>query len=184
MKRSVLILILLLVGVGLFSTPCNAYNKKPKGKNMKITSSAFKEGEMIPAQYTCDDKNISPQIEWGDVPQGTKSLALICDDPDAPAGVWVHWVVFNIPPDLKEIKENLPNDKKISNGMCQGTSDFRKTGYGGPCPPGGTHRYFFKVYALDKILELEAGSTKAQLLKAMEGHILAEGNLMGKYRRK
>lgn len=186
MKKSIFILILLLIGIGLFTTPCQSFYKKTKVKNMniKITSNSFNEGEMIPARYTCDDINVSPHIAWGEIPKGTKSIALICEDPDAPAGVWVHWVIFNIPPDVKELKENLPKDKVFSNGMLQGTGDFRKIGYSGPCPPGGTHRYFFKIYALDKILELGSGATKAQLLKSMEGHILDEGQLMGKYCRK
>ena len=120
--------------------------------DINVSSTAFKEGEAIPKKYTCDGENISPPLEWSDIPKGTKSIALIADDPDAPRGTWVHWVLFNIPAD-------------------------------GPCPPGGTHRYFFKLYALGVELSLETGATKAQLLKAMEGHILGEGRLMGKYKR-
>jgi hypothetical protein len=155
------------------------------GKDMKIEikSPAFEEGGMIPRQYTCDGKDISPPLTWSAVPAGTKSLALICDDPDAPMGTWVHWVIFNIPGDIKALPENMPSQKKLGMEAQQGTNDFRKIGYGGPCPPGGTHRYYFKLYALDTEINLEPGITKAQLLKTMEGHIVAEGQLMGRYKR-
>ncbi|MFQ5866233.1 MAG: YbhB/YbcL family Raf kinase inhibitor-like protein [bacterium] len=150
---------------------------------IKLTSTAFEEGGMIPKKYTCDGKDVSPPLAWSSVPTGIKSFALICDDPDAPMGTWVHWVMFNLPADSTKLTENIPLDKILPNGAKQGTNDFRKIGYGGPCPPSGTHRYYFKIYALDTELELEAGITKAQLLKAMKGHILAEGQLMGKYKR-
>ena len=151
---------------------------------IKITSTAFEDGGMIPQKYTCDDIDVSPPLAWGSVPDGTKSLALICDDPDAPVGTWVHWVIFNIPANINELPENVPPQKILESGAKQGMSDFRRIGYGGPCPPGGTHRYYFKLYALDTELNIEAGITKAELLKAMEGHILAEGQLMGKYKRR
>ena len=150
---------------------------------IEVKSKAFKEGSMIPKRYTCDGTDVSPPLAWTSVPEGTKSIALICDDPDAPVGTWVHWVLFNLPADAKELPENVPPQKMLENGGIQGTNDFRKIGYGGPCPPGGTHRYYFKVYALDTALNLQAGITKAQLLKAMEGHIMAEGQLMGRYKR-
>ena len=150
---------------------------------MTVTSTAFEEGSMIPRKYTCDGEDVSPPLAWSAVPEGTKSLALISDDPDAPVGTWVHWVLFNIPSDVTELPEGVPSDQKLENGSCHGITDFRRPGYGGPCPPGGTHRYYFKVYALDAVLDLEPGATKAQLLAAMEGHILAEGQLMGKYTR-
>jgi len=152
---------------------------------MTITmkSSAFEEGGMIPSKYTCDGKDVSPPLAWSSVPEGTKSLALICDDPDAPMGTWVHWVIYNLPLDAKELAEAFPAQKILANGARQGINDFRKIGYGGPCPPGGTHRYYFKLYALDTILALEAGASKKQLLAAMEGHILAQGQIMGKYKR-
>jgi Raf kinase inhibitor-like YbhB/YbcL family protein len=148
-----------------------------------ITSSAFKEGAPIPKKYTCDTEDISPDLKWSGVPQGAKSLALICDDPDAPVGTWVHWVLFNLPPEVSELAAGVPSDATLTNGARHGKNDFRKLGYGGPCPPGGTHRYFFKLYALDTMLALESGSTKAQLLSAMQNHILAEGQLMGTYKR-
>jgi Raf kinase inhibitor-like YbhB/YbcL family protein len=149
----------------------------------KVTSAAFKEGELVPKKYTCDGENISPPIEWTGTPATAKCLALICDDPDAPRGTWVHWVIFNIPTDTKGLSENIPRKSTLGNGAWQGMNDSHELGYDGPCPPGGTHRYYFKTYALDKVLTLESGATKAQLLKAMEGHILGEGQLMGRYKR-
>lgn len=150
---------------------------------IKITSPAFEEGGLIPRKYTCDDADISPPLAWTGVPENTATLALIADDPDAPMGTWVHWVLFNLPASEKGLPEGVPADRELKNGARQGRNDFRRIGYGGPCPPGGTHRYFFKLYALDKALDLPPGATKADLVKAMEGHILAEGQLMGKYRR-
>ncbi|RMF58605.1 MAG: YbhB/YbcL family Raf kinase inhibitor-like protein [Calditrichaeota bacterium] len=152
-------------------------------KQLKLTSSAFKEGGMIPMKYTCDGIDISPPLSWDKAPEGTRSFALICDDPDAPAKTWVHWVIFNIPGDQTELPENVPPQKQLPFGAIQGTNDFRKIGYGGPCPPGGVHRYYFKLYALDTLLDLPAGATKEDLLKAMEGHIIAQGQLMGRYQR-
>jgi Raf kinase inhibitor-like YbhB/YbcL family protein len=150
---------------------------------IKVTSKAFQDGGMIPKEYTCDGANISPPLAWDSVPGGAKSLALIADDPDAPAKTWVHWVLYGLPASVKELPENVPPQEKIAGGGTQGKNDFNKLGYGGPCPPSGTHRYYFKLYALDTELALNAGSTKDQLLKAMEGHILAEGQLIGKYTR-
>jgi Raf kinase inhibitor-like YbhB/YbcL family protein len=117
------------------------------------------------------------------VPEGTKSLALIADDPDAPGGTFTHWVMYNIPPHLKELPEDVRRDEILANGAMQGTNSFRRTGYGGPCPPGGTHRYYFKLYALDTVLDLHSGATKERLLEAMRGHVRAETEVMGKYSR-
>jgi len=150
---------------------------------IKLTSSAFKDGAMIPARYTCDGKDISPPLNWSEFPEGTKSFALICDDPDAPIGTWVHWVVYNIPDNVTALPENVPPHKSVMGNILQGITDFRRIGYGGPCPPRGTHRYYFKIYALDTMLNLPAGATKRELLRAMEGHILVEGQLMGRYGR-
>jgi hypothetical protein len=150
---------------------------------LKLTSTAFAEGQDIPRRHTCDGEDVSPPLAFAGLPQGTESLALICDDPDAPVGVWVHWVLFNIPPDADALPEAIPAEKELANGARQGRNDFRHIGYGGPCPPRGSHRYFFTLYALDCWLELPAGVDKAQLLKAMQGHILAESRLMGRYRR-
>ncbi len=155
------------------------------GKEMeiKITSSAFEDGGLIPPKYTCDGADISPPLQWDAVPEGTESIALISDDPDAPGGTWVHWVLFNLPADTTELAENIPPDKTLANGARQGISDFGRIGYGGPCPPSGTHRYFFKIYALDTKIDLAAGAGKRDLLKAMDGHILTQGQLIGKYKR-
>ena len=148
-----------------------------------LTSSAFKEGEAIPKQYGCKGADISPPLEWSNIPKGTKSLALIVDDPDAPMGTWVHWVIFNIPATATGLQEKIPTKDSLPDGALQGKNDFRNFGYGGPCPPGGMHRYFFKLYALDATLQLKAGCTKAELLKTMAGHILGEAQLMGRYSR-
>lgn len=145
---------------------------------LQITSSAFQNNGMIPRQYTCDGKDINPPLMIANCPQETKSLALICDDPDAPMGIWVHWVIWNIDPGVKEIKEDT-----VPTGAIVGINDFRQHRYGGPCPPSGTHRYFFKLYALDTLLSISPNSTKADLEKAMKGHILAEGQLIGLYKR-
>jgi hypothetical protein len=147
------------------------------GEIMKLTSPAFKEGEAIPSEYTCDGNDINPELNIEDVPLETKSLALIMDDPDAPIGTFVHWVIWNIPADIKKIEKG-----QEPQGI-EGKTDYGKIGYGGPCPPSGTHRYFFKVYALDTKLNLEEGSSKQDLLDAMKGHIITEAKLMGRYSR-
>jgi|SRR5947209_3735700 len=152
-------------------------------KKMEIKSSAFQEGGMIPKQYTCDGQNISPPLEWSDVSPGAKSLALIADDPDAPSGTFTHWVIFNMPATAKGLPENLAQQGTIEGGGRQGKNDFKKSGYGGPCPPSGTHRYFFKLYALDRDLSLDDNATKSDVEKAMQGHVLAQGQLMGRYQR-
>jgi Raf kinase inhibitor-like YbhB/YbcL family protein len=152
--------------------------------NFQLTSSAFHDGQMIPATYSGDGADYSPPLAWTGQPQATVSLALICDDPDAPRGTWVHWVLFNLPGDARELPEHTPPDGKLANGAQQGKNDFGKLGYSGPAPPRGKpHRYFFKLYALDANLKLPAGATKDQLLKAIQGHVLAETRLMGKYQR-
>ena len=175
---SILLTILLICGLA------NQSSSETKGGGaMDLMSPAFSDGEMIPKKYTCDGADVSPPLEWSLVPSGTKSVALICDDPDAPMGPWVHWVYYDIPPETKRLPESIAPEKHTANGGKQGINDFRKIGYGGPCPPGGTHRYFFKLYALDALLNLSPGATKKELLKAMEGHILGEAELMGKYKR-
>lgn len=151
--------------------------------DIKLTSSAFEEGGMIPAKYTCDGEDISPPLSWENLPEGTKSIAIICDDPDAPIGTFVHWVLYNLPPETKKLEENVPVTDKLDNGAGQGMTDFGKAGYGGPCPPSGTHRYFFKIYALDTEIENGNVTNKENLLSAMEGHILSQGQLIGKYKR-
>ncbi|MBN1290328.1 MAG: YbhB/YbcL family Raf kinase inhibitor-like protein [Candidatus Latescibacteria bacterium] len=153
-------------------------------QNITIESTAFDEGGMIPVQYTCDGKNVSPPMQWSEPPEGTQSIALICDDPDAASGDWVHWVIYNIPAASRGLPGNFPLMATLPDGTVQGMTDFRSIGYGGPCPPSGAHRYYFKIYALDTKLSYPSGITKQQLLKAMEGHILAQGQLMGKYTRR
>ncbi len=152
--------------------------------NIELTSSAFGEGTSIPKPYTGDGEDVSPPLRWSEPPPGTKSLALICDDPDAPRGTWVHWVLFNLPADQRELEEAVPRQETLASGARQGKNDFGKIGYGGPAPPPGKpHRYFFKLYAVDAMLDLAPGATKAQLLEALKGHILAEGQFMGHYGR-
>jgi Raf kinase inhibitor-like YbhB/YbcL family protein len=146
---------------------------------MTITSPAFENGELIPSKFTCDGEDISPALVLGNVPPEAISLALIMDDPDAPGGMWVHWVVWNIDPKTTEIGVN-----KVPAEAKQGMNDFRKAPYGGPCPPSGAHRYFFKLYALDTKLDLGPGTNKTTLERAMKGHVLAHAELMGKYKRK
>src|SRR5262245_58552752 len=151
---------------------------------MQLTSSAFKDGDTVPVRHTADGPNVSPALEWTGAPVATKSFALLCDDPDAPRGTWVHWVLFNLPPDTTSLPEGVPAEKTLSSGARQGTNDFRTIGYGGPAPPAGKpHRYFFKLRALDTLLDLKEGVTKKDLVAAMEGHILAEAQLMGTYKR-
>lgn len=151
---------------------------------LKITSAAFGEGQTIPEQHTGDGADISPPLAWSDPPNGTQSFALICDDPDAPARIWVHWVLFNLPGSLRSLKEGVPARETLEDGSRQGQNDFGKLGYGGPAPPRGKpHRYEFKLYALDTMLNLPARAKKDDVLKAMKGHILEEGRLMGKYQR-
>jgi Raf kinase inhibitor-like YbhB/YbcL family protein len=151
---------------------------------IELSSTAFGEGAAIPKQYTEDGKNVSPPLRWADPPKETKSFALICDDPDAPRGTWVHWVVFNLPSGQRELEEGVPTQEELTSGARQGKNDFGKIGYGGPAPPRGKpHRYFFKLYALNTMLELAPGATKDQLIAAMKGHALAEGQLIGQYGR-
>jgi Raf kinase inhibitor-like YbhB/YbcL family protein len=153
-------------------------------QSVELKSGAFSQGDAVPKQYTGDGENISPPLAWSEPPEGTKSWALICDDPDAPMGTWVHWVVFNLPADERELAENQPRDEKLSNGAAQGKNDFGDLGYGGPAPPKGKpHRYFFKLYAVDTSIDLKPGATKAELLKALEGHVLGHGELVGTYQR-
>ena len=151
---------------------------------LKVTSPAFADSGMIPAVHTCDGEDRSPALAWSGAPRGTASFALICDDPDAPAGTWVHWVLFNIPADSTGLPEGLSEDGSRKLGARVGKNSWKRLGYGGPCPPGGTHRYYFKLYALDARLALAEGADKKALEKAMTGHLLGEGQLMGRYQRR
>ncbi len=148
-------------------------------KRLTVTSSAFSDGNAMPSRYSCDGDDINPPLSFAGVPAEAESLALVVDDPDAPVGTWVHWVLWNIPPHTREIGEN-----SVPAGVRQGLNDWKRNDYGGPCPPSGSHRYVFKLYALDSRLDLPAATTKKALEKAMEGHILATGELIGRYRRR
>ena len=148
---------------------------------MDLTSSAFSQGQPIPTKFTCKGADVSPQLAWAEPPAGTQSFALIMDDPDAPVGTWVHWVLFNIPAAARGLPESVPTTPKLADGSLQGKTSAGSSGYHGPCPPSGTHRYFFKLYALDSILNLTSSADKKALLAAMEGHILTQAELMGTF---
>ncbi|AQT70103.1 putative kinase inhibitor protein [Anaerohalosphaera lusitana] len=179
--------LLLLVGTLCIAGCARDRDAAGKGEEsemtIEITSPAFEEGQSIPARYTDDGVNISPPLNWKGLPEEAKSLAIIADDPDAPAKTWVHWVVYNISPESSGLDEGMAKDEKMPDGTMQGMTDFGSVGYGGPAPPSGTHRYFFKIYALDKKLDMSPGAAKDELLKAMGGHIIAQGQLMGTYSR-
>jgi Raf kinase inhibitor-like YbhB/YbcL family protein len=160
--------------------------EQQQGGNMAlaVSSPSFQNGGEIPKKFTCTDADVSPELEWTAVPGGTQSLALIADDPDAPAGTWTHWILFDLPAETKSLPENVSKQDELPNGARQGRNDFRKIGYGGPCPPTGKpHRYFFKLYALDRKLDLKPGASKQDVEQAMQGHILAQGELMGRFQR-
>ncbi len=154
---------------------------------LKISSPVFSDGEHIPPKYTCEGSNISPPLDLVTSKLSISdngSIALICDDPDAPGGTWIHWVIFNLPPEISSLPEMVMPREELENGALQGSNSWGNIGYSGPCPPSGTHRYYFKVYALDVKLNLSSGVTKEEVLRAMEGHILDEGQLMGTYTRR
>jgi len=149
-----------------------------------LTSPSFIDSGTIPTQYTCQGEDISPPLQWMNQPAGTRSFALIVDDPDAPNGTWVHWVAYDIPEAVHEFPEDLPKQGKLPKGGVQGVNDFKKAGYGGPCPPpGAPHRYYFRLYALDTALNLKPHMSKPQLLEAIQRHILGEATLMGRFSR-
>ena len=153
--------------------------------DIEVVSTAFREGEALPTQYTCDGANNSPPLRWGGIPKNSQSLALVCEDPDAPSGVFIHWVIFNLPPIVADLPEAMPTTEElVESGAIQGRNDFDNIGYDGPCPPPGKpHRYFFRLYALDTKLRLQPGATRQEFERAAKGHILAEGSLMGTYKR-
>jgi Raf kinase inhibitor-like YbhB/YbcL family protein len=166
----------------------------PSRLTIRLTSLAFGDSGMIPREFTCDGADRSPPLEWSGVPESASALVLICEDPDAPAGTWSHWVLIDLPPDLRSLEAgagtspaSTPGKEPAAKGsgtiIREGKNDFGKLGYGGPCPPSGTHRYLFRLYALDRRTDLDAGATRTTVLKAIEGHILAEGRLMGRYSR-
>jgi Raf kinase inhibitor-like YbhB/YbcL family protein len=177
-----------LAGALLPVSGCNrSESSDPAGvttMTITLTSTAFREGETIPRTYTADGENVSPPLQWGDPPAGTQAFALIADDPDAPRGTWVHWVLVDLAPGERGLGQGVPAAESVPAGGKPGKNDFGKLGYGGPSPPPGKpHRYFFKLYALDRPLALPPGATRAQVEAAMKGHVLAEGRLMGKYGR-
>ena len=186
MKKAVIVLILMTFLGTLLTSIAGASQKKRKG--ILLQSTSFKDGDPIPDKYTCKKDNVSPELNWKNPPAKTQSFALVVEDPDAPTQTWVHWVIFNIP--LKqsatmantfELVEGFPRDEKTREGILQGQNDFKKIGYDGPCPPNGQHRYYFKLYALDSMLNLPAGAMKSELLKAMAKHILGWTQIMGLY---
>ena len=166
---------------------CGSMGSGTKGDDtMSFTmkSASFDHEGDIPKKHTCDGADVSPALSWSDPPAGAQSFCLIMDDPDAPAGTWVHWVLYNIPAATRELMENVAKKPELKDGSRQGRNDFRRPGYGGPCPPrGGPHRYFFKLVALDARLNLPSGATKADIEKAIKGHVLAQAELMGRYKR-
>ena len=150
--------------------------------SLQLKSSAFSNGGAIPPKFTCDGSDVSPALSWNDPPPGTKAFALIMDDPDAPGGTWVHWVLYDLPASVRELPEGVPKVKDLEIGARQGSNDFRRIGYGGPCPPrGATHRYSLRLYALDQLTQLPVGATKGDLERATKGHILAQSELLGRF---
>jgi Raf kinase inhibitor-like YbhB/YbcL family protein len=191
---------IILLAVILASPGCGGSTSEPSQNSEKLTieirSDAFTDGGMIPSEFSCVGSDRSPPLHWSGVPETSRTLALICDDPDAPGGTWSHWVVFNLPARVNGLKEGIPAGETIPQASVetrakaeaatpaqQGKNDFGNLGYGGPCPPSGTHRYFFRLYAVDTTLELKPSATRADVLTAIKGHVLAEGRLMGKYAR-
>lgn len=183
-----------LVGLLILSTGCGAGQSESTTSlqatveseegavvSFQLFSPAFEHKGKIPARYTCTAEDVSPELQWRDAPQGVKSFALIMDDPDAPAGTWVHWVIYNIPPDSTSLPEGSGKKDGLNNGPVHGKNSGGKSYYSGPCPPSGTHRYFFKLYALDTTLDLPEGATKPELLKAIQGHLVGMAELMGTY---
>jgi Raf kinase inhibitor-like YbhB/YbcL family protein len=165
------------------ATPAASETEKA-AMSIQISSTAFTEGNPIPVEFTCDGSDVSPELKWTGVPTGAKSLALICDDPDAPGGTFVHWVIYGIPPGENQLGKSVPTTPTLGSGAKQGKNGFGTIGYRGPCPPrGGPHRYFFRIYALDTTIDEASGVSRAQLDRAMKGHVVGEGHLMGKYQR-
>jgi Raf kinase inhibitor-like YbhB/YbcL family protein len=174
--KTELLIIIILLAAGCISKEENNM------ENISISAEEFKEGETIPDEFTCEGKDISPSLSWKGIPAGTKSIALIMDDPDAPGGTFVHWVLYNMPAETQKLPKAMPLN--LTDGSMHGMTNFGRPGYGGPCPPPGKpHRYYFKIYALDTKLNLPPGASKNQVESAMKGHIIAKGELMGKYKR-
>jgi Raf kinase inhibitor-like YbhB/YbcL family protein len=185
--RIFLILVLLVLISGCITSEQDEEPQIEEDMNMRaisISSDVFENGSMLSSEYTCDGSDVSPDLSWDTVPAGTRSITLIVDDPDAPGKTWVHWVIYNIPANSTGLPLGVPKNNTLDDGSLQGKNDFGWIGYNGPCPPPGKpHRYFFKIYALDTTLNLKSGGTKSQLETAMSGHILAQGEMVGKYGR-
>ena len=165
------------------AAPTKEEDQSMEESDLRLMSSAFLQGDPIPVSHSCDGENTSPRLTWTNPPAGAESFALIFDDPDAPGGTWVHWVLFNLPAETRSLPADVAPGPTLANGALHGSNSWGSIGYGGPCPPGGEHRYFFKLYALDSALDLEVSATKEQLLEAMKDHIVAEAELMGTYSR-
>jgi Raf kinase inhibitor-like YbhB/YbcL family protein len=192
MNRGLLIVIVFILTLPVaswFAIPHRSPSEnapRSGGNNMSLTisSSSFSNGGEIAKKFTCDGADVSPQLSWNEPPAGTKSFALLADDPDAPVGNWNHWVLWNLPPETRSLAEGLSKAAHLPDGSQQGMNDFRKTGYNGPCPPPGKpHRYYFKLFALDGKLTLKDSTTRKDLEAAMKGHILAQAEWMGRYGR-
>ncbi len=185
MKRLLLIMVIVLSACAPSAPEAEPPTADPlameDAMTIELTSPAFAQGQPIPVKYTCRGEDISPALAWSEPPAGTQTFALIMDDPDAPAGTWVHWVLFNIPASARSLPEAFPSEASLPDGSQSGKNSWGRTGYGGPCPPSGTHRYFFKLYALDEPLAIQPGADKGELEKAMVGHILATAELMGTF---
>ena len=176
---------IILAIAGALLTTGSVMKPPPKGSQMLLTSPAFTEGQPIPSQYTCDGKNISPPLEWSGAPSATESFALIVDDPDSPTGVWTHWVVFDLAAESSDLPEGVTKSQQLTGKAKQGLNSFKALGYGGPCPSAGKpHRYFFKIFALDAMLDLKSGATRSAVEAELNKHILATGQLVGTYLRK
>ncbi|MGB9978399.1 YbhB/YbcL family Raf kinase inhibitor-like protein [Methanobacterium sp.] len=151
---------------------------------INLMSDVFEEGDIIPTRHTCDDINVSPPLRWDSLPSHALSFAILCEDPDAPMGTWTHWIIFNIPPDVKELSAEIENKEHLEMGITQGVNDFGYVGYGGPCPPEGEeHRYIFRIYALDTTLNLGPGTKREEFSRALNENVLDDGRLMGIYGR-
>jgi Raf kinase inhibitor-like YbhB/YbcL family protein len=183
MMKSRISLAIVIIVFSTLDLICPPFARGGENIVSELISPAFNNGGMIPRKYTCDGADASPPLAWDLAPEGTKSFAIICDDPDAPMGTWVHWIYYNIPPGTKSLPENIAREEHPDTGGDQRANDFNKIGYEGPCPPGGTHRYYFKLYALDSMLNLAPGATKKQFLKEIENHIIGQAQLMGIYKR-
>ncbi|MGH7738610.1 MAG: YbhB/YbcL family Raf kinase inhibitor-like protein [bacterium] len=177
-RYSLLKIAAIFLALAVFAGPAGARTSR---RPMCLLSSAFQDGGKLPARYTCDGEGISPELRWKYLPRRAESLALIVEDPDAAYSSWTHWVVYNIPPNVLEFLEDFPKDSQLPNGITQGTSDFKTIGYGPPCPPNGAHRFFFRLYALNCILDLPPGATSEQLRKVMRGHIMSTAQIMVRY---